>query len=213
MIGFVKKDLFLIKNNLVVMGIMIVAFCFLSYYADMDLAFLPAYISTILFISTFSYDEFNRWNAYAITIPYGKENIVRAKYLASFLLIMFSIVVTALLFGWLVYFRDGYVDIDEILVTMLISGAVCMLIFDFSFPILFKFGASKGRLFMFIAIYGISILLMLAYKLIFNHGIALPYDFMNFIREWWRLILAEAVIFITLFSWLMSERIVKKKEY
>jgi len=213
MIGFIKKDLLLIKNNLAVIGIMIVAFCFLSYYADMDLAFLPAYISTVLFISTFSYDEFNRWNAYAITIPNGKNNIVRGKYLASFLLIMFSIVLTALLFGWLVYFRDGYVDIDEILMTMLLSGAACMLIFDFCFPILFKFGASKGRLFMFIVIYGISILLMFIYKFVMGHTISFTAEFMDFMREWWKLIFAEVVILITMFSWLLSEHIVTKKEY
>ena len=37
----------------------------------------------MMFISTFSYDEFNNWNSYVATLPNGRKNAIIAKYIAT----------------------------------------------------------------------------------------------------------------------------------
>ena len=61
------------------------------------LYFVPVFLSTMLFMSTFSYDDYNKWDAYACTFPSGRTNIVKAKYLASLILTVIAIIITYIL--------------------------------------------------------------------------------------------------------------------
>ena len=73
MFGLIKKDLFMIRNNLKIVAIIFIVYIFMAIYDQMDISFVPAFISVILFMSTFSYDEYNKWDAYAITFPNRKK--------------------------------------------------------------------------------------------------------------------------------------------
>ena len=84
--GLVKKDLMMIKSNLKLIGIMLIIFTIMAITGTSDISFLPAFISAVLFMSTFSYDEYNKWDAYAITFPNGRKNIIKSLfYWARFL--------------------------------------------------------------------------------------------------------------------------------
>ena len=83
MIGFNKKDLFIIKANLKSLLIIFVLYLMLAIQGTFDVTFIIPLIGIMLFISTFSYDDFNNWNSYAVTLPNGRKNVVRAKYIAS----------------------------------------------------------------------------------------------------------------------------------
>ena len=97
MLSLIKKDLLLMKNNLKLIGIMLVIFLFMILQGSYDLSFLPAMISIMLFISTFSYNEYNKWDAYAITLPNGRKNIVKSKYIATLILVGIFIIITLVL--------------------------------------------------------------------------------------------------------------------
>ena len=66
MIGFIKKDLFMIKNSLKFIGIIFIIYLMMALTNTMDVTFLLPFLSVMLMISTFSYDDFNNWNAYAV---------------------------------------------------------------------------------------------------------------------------------------------------
>lgn len=93
MLGLIKKDLLLIKANLKSMIIIFVIYIMLAFQGTFDVTFIIPIIGIMLFISTFSYDDFNNWNSYAVTLPNGRKNVVRAKYIVSIILMIILAVV------------------------------------------------------------------------------------------------------------------------
>lgn len=73
MIGFIKKDLFMIKANLKTFLITFVLYLILAIQGSFDITFVIPLIGIMLFITTFSYDDYNNWNAYVATIPNGRK--------------------------------------------------------------------------------------------------------------------------------------------
>ncbi|MDE5540007.1 MAG: ABC-2 transporter permease, partial [Bacilli bacterium] len=90
MLGLIKKDLFMIKSNLKILVILFVVYGLMAYQGEMSLSFVLPFMSVMIMISTFSYDTYNKWDAYSITLPNGRKNSVRAKYLATLLLIIIT---------------------------------------------------------------------------------------------------------------------------
>lgn len=82
MLGLIKKDFLLIKANSKSMVIIFIVYLMLAFQGIFDVTFIVPLIGIMLFISTFSYDDFNNWNSYAVTLPNGRKNVVRAKYIA-----------------------------------------------------------------------------------------------------------------------------------
>ena len=77
--------------------ILFIVFGFMTFNGEMDLSFVLPFMSVVIMISTFSYDVYNKWDAYVITLPNGRKNVVKAKYIATFILIVVSILITILL--------------------------------------------------------------------------------------------------------------------
>ena len=76
MFGLIKKDFLLIKANLRSMMIVFIVYLILTFQGTFDVTFIVPLIGIMLFISTFSYDDFNNWNSYAVTLPNGRKNVV-----------------------------------------------------------------------------------------------------------------------------------------
>ena len=62
MLGFIKKDLFLIKSNLKFLLILLVIYGIMAYQGQMDLSFLLPFMSVVLMMTTFNYDTYNKCN-------------------------------------------------------------------------------------------------------------------------------------------------------
>ena len=97
MLGLIKKDFLIIKNNLKLIIVMLMVFFIMALGGQFNISFIPTFIIVMLFISTFSYDEYNNWDAYAITLPGGRKSIVKSKYITSLFLTLLSAVITVLL--------------------------------------------------------------------------------------------------------------------
>ena len=69
MLGLIKKDLLIIKGNIKVAILFVIVFAFMASDGNDVLYFVPVFLSTMLFMSTFSYDDYNKWDAYACTFP------------------------------------------------------------------------------------------------------------------------------------------------
>ena len=96
MLGFIKKDLLLIKGNLKSLIFVILIYFLLMATGDFDISFIPPFLSTMIMLSTFSYDNYNNFDAYGITLPNGRRNIVLAKYLSTIILVIITTIVTYL---------------------------------------------------------------------------------------------------------------------
>ena len=112
--GLIKKDFLLVKANSKQMLIIFAVYLMLIFQGTMDVTFVVPLIGIMLFISTFSYDDFNNWNPYAVTLPGGRENVVKAKYIASIILTVILSVVALTLGIGVTYIKLNCINIEEV---------------------------------------------------------------------------------------------------
>ena len=156
MLGLIKKDFLLIKANLKSMVIIFIVYLILAFQGTFDVTFIIPLIGIMLFISTFSYDDFNNWNSYAVTLPNGRKNVVRAKYIASIILtVVLGIGALAIGIG-ISYTKTNSINLDEIISSLMGTMLSSVIIISLLYPIVFKFGATNGRIILFAVVFGIA---------------------------------------------------------
>ena len=141
--GLINKDLLMVKSNLKMLGMVFIAFILMALNDMSNFFFIPAFLSITIMMSTFSYDEYNKTNAFVITLPKGRENAVKAKYLATLLIVLISIILTFSIY-FIVGFIKNNVDIEELFVSALGCGVGIILLEAILYPFIFKFGDRKS---------------------------------------------------------------------
>ena len=156
MLGLIKKDFLLIKANSKSMIIIFIIYLMMAFQGTFDVTFIVPLIGIMLFISTFSYDDFNNWNSYAVTLPNGRKNVVRAKYIASIILtVILGIGALAIGIG-ISYTKTNSINLDEIISSLMGTMLSSVIIITLLYPIVFKFGATNGRIILFAVVFGIA---------------------------------------------------------
>ena len=156
MLGLIKKDFLLIKANLKSMIIIFVIYIMLAFQGTFDVTFIIPLIGIMLFISTFSYDDFNNWNSYAVTLPDGRRNVVRAKYIASIIFTVILGAVALAISAGISYTKTNSINVDEIMSSLMGTMLSSIIIISLLYPIVFKFGATNGRIILFAVVFGIA---------------------------------------------------------
>jgi len=207
MIGLIKKDLFIIKNNLKIILILFIVFFITGLQNSTDMSYIPITLSVVLFLSTFSYDEYNKWDAYAITLPNGRVNIVKSKYIATIILVLITSLISLIL-NLLTGYINNSINFEEAL--SMITGITfsIILIQSISYPIIFKFGIEKGRLLLFASIFIIISLISLI-----PVSINISSNIILFIEKYWIILLLIITSIILSISYLISKKIYLKKEF
>ena len=156
MLGLIKKDFLIIKANLKSMVITFIVYLMLAFQGTFDVTFIIPIIGIMLFISTFSYDDFNNWNSYAVTLPDGRRNVVRAKYIASIILtVVLGIIALAIGIG-ISYIKTNAINLNEIISSLMGTALSSITIISLLYPIVFKFGATNGKIILFAVVFGIG---------------------------------------------------------
>lgn len=156
MLGLIKKDFLLIKANSKSMIIIFIIYLMMAFQGTFDVTFIVPIIGIMLFISTFSYDDFNNWNSYAVTLPDGRKNVVIAKYIASIILtIILGAVALAIGVG-IGYAKTNSINLDETISALMGTVLSSVIIISLLYPIVFKFGATNGRIILFAVVFGIA---------------------------------------------------------
>ena len=154
MLGLIKKDLLITRNNLKYFLLMILVFAFFAKESNI-IYFIPIFISIMIFITTFSYDDYNKWNTYAITLPLSREKIVLAKYITSFLLMIGTVLITFLLSFAIGTITHSF-HFDEVF-PMLFGGLFALVLLQsFMYPLIYQFGTEKGRIGLFVGVFAVS---------------------------------------------------------
>ncbi len=118
-----------------------------------------AVMASIFPVTALAYDERAKWDAYALTMPVTRAEMVLSKYLLSLLFCVTGI---------------GASTILNIVMTGNIAESLrfCLIFFSLSvfmssaiLPAVFKFGTEKGRLLSIIIPFGISALIVLLSKI------------------------------------------------
>ncbi len=209
MIGFIKKDLAMIKSNFKFLALLIIVYSFMGVLGKMDISFILPFISVLVMISTFSYDAYNKWDAYSATLPDGRKNSVKAKYLSTILLVLVMTILTTILSFIISYFNKS-INTEQILITMCGTIAGTLLVLIFMYPVIYKFGIEKARIGMFVGTFG---LIIIGGLIITYFDISFSSKVLEFLENYLIIILVITVISLLYISYKISERIVLKKEF
>lgn len=152
MTGLILKDLYALRKqgkSILVMAIFYLIFGIATANTSMFGA-IVVLMATMLPITTMSYDEYFKWDRYALSMPVSRTALVLSKYVLSLILSLSAGLIT-LGAGILIMKFSGELDLKLLLYSTLGYVVVSSLFTSLVFPIIFKFGVEKGRLLMILA--------------------------------------------------------------
>ena len=209
MLGLVKKDLLMIKGNIRQVILFLVVFLVLAFQENNIIVIVPVFVSMIVFITTFSYDEYNKWDAYAISLPVSRKNIVKAKYVASIILWAIALLVTVVITGIMGLFEQNlnYFEMFGMILGCVFS---IVLLEAIMFPLIFKFGVEKGRIGLFVGVFAIAGLLGFIFT-----GIDLENatGFIEIFNKYYYILIPLVAVILLVISYFVSKKIYLKKEF
>lgn len=214
--GLIIKDLCVIKNQMRSLLLILVFFVFISIInkdATFILFLVPFYMIMIL-ITTFSYDEFNKWECYCNSLPLSRKEIVKAKYLlfnaTSLIVLVLGILASIIVPNFIenITFESIYASIIGV------AFGICLVI-SLLIPFYYKFGSNKGRIMLFLTITILALIIGIITSLdIFNNV-----ELMNMINSlnnlsigMFTLLLIIVTVIIMTISYYISVRIYNNKE-
>ncbi len=215
--GLIIKDLCVLKNQMKTL-LLVLAFFIIFSIINEDATFIlflvPFYMIMIL-ITTFNYDEFNKWDSYCNSLPLSRKEIVKSKY------ILFNATsLIALILGILASFIiPSFIEnttFESLFASIIgVAFGICLVI-SLLIPFYYKFGSSKGRIMLFLCIVILALLIGAITSLdIFNNK-----ELMNIINSlnnlslgMFTLLLIILTVIIMSISYYISVRIYKNKEF
>lgn len=111
------------------------------------LSAMVALMCAILPISTFSFDDFAKWDIFALSMPISRKTIILSKYLGALILIAIGALLSLLmnLLGLMINgMDDGEISIG--LSTIGTVVVICLFVIAVIFPVIIKYGVEKGRI-------------------------------------------------------------------
>ena len=131
--------------------LLIVTVCVIVFMINGSEAFGVAYVCSmvaLLSLTTVSYDEYENGSAFLFTLPITKKDYVKEKYL-------FSLIITGIGFVFVTilgcFSKSGFMETLIILSTALLLLAL-------SLPFQLKEGNEKGRIVLFVVVFGCTFL-------------------------------------------------------
>ena len=208
--GLIKKDFLIIKANLKSMVITFIVYLMLAFQGTFDVTFIIPIIGIMLFISTFSYDDFNNWNSYAVTLPDGRRNVVRAKYIASIILtVVLGIIALAIGIG-ISYIKTNAINLNEIISSLMGTALSSITIISLLYPIVFKFGATNGKIILFAVVFGIGGIVALVSNFIDMTSVI---NMINGLDNYSLIAIPIISVILLGISYLISNKIYQNKEF
>ena len=220
--GLLKKDLYNLssyKSSLII----IILFCGIAIIGTEAINIAPIVICSIvgmISLSTFSYDELSRSNRYILTFPTNRKELVKEKYIlaigATILGGIFGLLLTIIVVNVMNYIRLEYIinlDFESLIITTIGGMWGISLIQAIQIPSIYKWGAEKGRIQMFVLLFVIiAVVLGLGYlmmKVNFNINIEMIENFMN---KYGIILLVLLMITTYFISYKIAYKIYKNKE-
>ena len=214
--GLIIKDLCVLKNQMKTLLLVLaffVIFSIINEDATFILFLIPFYMIMIL-ITTFNYDEFNKWDSYCNSLPLSRKEIVKSKYIlfnaTSLIVLILGIIASFIIPNFIenTTFESLFASIIGV------AFGICLVI-SLLIPFYYKFGSSKGRIMLFLCIVILALLIGMITSLdIFNNK-----ELMNLLNSlnnlslgMITLLLIILAIIVMSISYYISVRIYKNKE-
>lgn len=177
--SLILKDLYNIGHNAKSMLFILVvfAFVFIPTSGVTEYIFACAILCSMMIVTTFSFDDNSKWARYAMITPVTKKDLVAGKFivLAIFCIIgsLFGLVVGSI--GGLIMknISFDFVGIGELLLLALAAWVISLIFGSMSIPLVFRFGAEKGRVLLLVSFLVPTAICFGIYRLLIILGVEL----------------------------------------
>lgn len=213
--SLIAKDLIILKSSKKSMLTVLILYIILIL-ANKDSAdilivgsMMIIFMFALFSLSTFNYDEKSNTDKYILTLPVDKKSVLKAKYLLLIISILFGIIVS-IIFAIIVNIFGiiKFGNLEEYVASLLgLIWGISILI-SIQIPCIYKFGAEKGRLSMYIVLMAI-----IAIGGIIIYVFPKPdLTFLDNLEKFIPYILIAIIILNFTVSYLISKKIYLKKE-
>lgn len=207
--GLLTKEFIMLKKSWFVILLFVLVFGILGIFSGFPSMMLVVPLFMAVYQSNFTADEMCKWQQYAISLPYGRKNIISSKYLYTAILSLCSA-----LFNSICYTISAVIGKIEFSGEGFLTFILCSLVTGLFYPVIvlplsYKFSSEKGRIIlMFInGCCGGLFAMFAANGLVFDSLVKL----VN-VAELMPFIMLGAVIASYLISWQISIKIYERRD-
>ena len=147
------KDFLVLWKQMKFVLFMVAIFCLFPNTGSSLNTFFVAYAGLLIPATLFAYDERAKWDSLAIMMPFTTQDIVLSRYVFAWLSTAYAVL--CYLAG-LALFQGRITGASLVALGSVL--AILLVVQSFYFPILFRLGAEKGRMVLFMVIIGIMVL-------------------------------------------------------
>ena len=221
--GLIIKDLLNLSSYKTTLFLILI-FCSMGMIGTDAVNFAPTFITVMIgmiVLSTFNYDEASHAEKYIVALPLTRKEIVMSKYIlaivGNILGGIIGIILTIIIVNVMNVIKpDDLIRLDyQGLLVTVISGILGVaLIQAIQIPSVYRFGAEKGRIQMFLLIFLLVLMIAGVGFLITKVGFDIDINEINHFMNRFGipiLLLVSAVLYYI--SYQISYKIYKKKEY
>ncbi len=213
--SLILKDLYNIGHNAKSMLFILVllAVAFLPTSGSAGYIVTCAVLCSMMVVTTFSFDEHSKWGRYAMIMPIARKGLVAGKFvvLAVFCAVgsLFGLAVGTV--GELVIKKVPFMSdtIGQLPFLALAAWAIAFVMGSMAIPLVFRFGAEKGRMLLLVSFLVPSAIGAGIYRLLVLLGIAVTQRFVFVL-----VCCSPAIAFLWCFAmYQISCRIFAKQEF
>ena len=214
--GLLIKDILNMKNYM--KHLVLVLIFFIAYGIFLKNGTFVGTMITLMLsmqvITTMSYDEYAKWDKYALTMNINRKDIIISKYIFFTISIIIGIVVgitTSIAINQIAKLDTG---MNEIIVTSIVVPCVFAILFSIIIPVVFKTGVEKGRIVMMLILFIPAILVGAIVKISEKANITMPSPSnLEILMKFGVLGLVLLTILAVFISYKVSLSIYNKKEF
>lgn len=214
----------LIKDLKLLMGQkqFLVTVCGLSFvftFVNGDPTFAIPYVTMMLCmfsVGTISYDEYDNGGAYLFSLPITRKVYVAEKYVYGFGLCLAAIIVSAVFSVIVMIGKNSWMGNMEFVSILVVSIVLSAVVLDAMIPAQLKFGAEKSRVALMGFVFVFYIIGFFGIKFLESMGIDLEMALAAFSGMTLAMVIAVLCgigVVITIISYIISTKIMEKKEY
>ena len=214
--GLLIKDILNMKNYMKQLVLVLIFFIAYGIFLKNG-TFVGTMITLMLsmqVITTMSYDEYAKWDKYALTMNINRKDIIISKYIFFTISIIIGIVVgitTSIAINQIAKLDTG---MNEIIVTSIVVPCVFAILFSIIIPVVFKTGVEKGRIVMILILFIPAILVGAIVKISEKANITMPSPSnLEILMKFGVLGLVLLTILAVFISYKVSLSIYNKKEF
>ena len=134
-------------------------------------------LSSMMIVTTFSFDDHSKWARYAMIMPISKKDLVSGKFIVLAIFSsagsLFGLVTGSI--GGLIMKNSSFsiAGMGELLFLALAAWIISLVFGSISIPLVFKFGAEKGRVLLLVSFLFPAAICIGIYQFLIALGIAL----------------------------------------